>query len=206
MQKIVGGMEARKDDKLVEVYRKIKENYFPDNEPRVLVPCCGTDKSPSEIFGNVTFLDKSESVVKTLKDDGLRAVVGDAERFDNGPYDLIILVGLNANGRTEKLKRGYETAIAEANKMEGGGLIVVDECNRAASRLLRYCNLTSVEAINKKDGEIYNPGFFSHMGENPFKLLNSNINNYGRNLDNDFEKRQDFVYLFRKWIPTILYK
>jgi hypothetical protein len=183
-------------DDLTQVYRIIKSRYFPDTEPEVLVPCCGVDERPSEVFSNVTYLDKDKTVVKRLKHDGLKASRGEVETALKEKYGLLIQVGLNANGVAEKTGSGYDIVNAEAGDMKKGGIMAVDECSRIASRVLRSCDVIAVEAINKKSGKIYNKDSYPNR-ENPFNLLNTNVN-CTRESDKGFERRQEFIYIFRK--------
>jgi len=111
-------LEIQPKPSLVEKYSAFRDALNP-NVDVVYHPCCSTDSSPSAAFPDSRVIyvdwDPSESedsmsakTVEKLKKAGLEAYFADANIFDPGPVDVVILrnPGIESYGPIADLKPG----------------------------------------------------------------------------------------------------
>lgn len=94
---------------LVSVYQKIQDQFVTKLEA-VYYPCGNVDISPSVAFpdSHVIYAETEESVVKKLKEEGYDAHLADANTFNPGPVDLLIMINptISPEGPAFFVKKG----------------------------------------------------------------------------------------------------
>lgn len=86
-------LEARANEGLVARYKLFQEKIIPKNDI-VYHPCGSTDISPSVAFpgSRVINVDVNEQAMKAVKNAGFEAHTADAETFDPGPVNVLIMI------------------------------------------------------------------------------------------------------------------
>ena len=117
---VVQPMELHKSAESIMVYLAFKEQIHVPKS--VLYPGCWNDKSPSEVFSNVTYVDLDETVVQLFKKHGLKAHAVNIEQYSpTEEHDLLILQ--NFKYPNEIIKR----------HLKAGGYIISDQHGGARS-------------------------------------------------------------------------
>lgn len=97
----------------VSSFRAFKQEY---GDLKVFYPCCGFDDSPSKVFGDVLFFDRSKEAISILRNKGLNAVAGEVLDFD---YSCDLMILINPSILADKLVSRFKPRFVICNNLHG---------------------------------------------------------------------------------------
>lgn len=132
---------------------------FKPKSDLVYYPCCGSDISPSKVFsGRIKFLDQNEKDVNALKKAGYNAYQGDANTFDPGNVDIMVVYNPQISP---------ESLLQYVNE---NGYLVCNNYHSTANLMSRRNDFEFKGAVDKDD-----------------KIDRKNLNDYWQKVETDEE-------------------